>query len=138
MSSKAKRTRLLLAAATCAGLAVSSVAQIIHASGPLPSFEVATIKPASSQPRPSSASPAEVQISNVTARNLIEQAYGIPWTFAENERVLGGPAWLDTNHYDIVARIRGDLAEASKNYRAISRSSKSASCCSHSSPSAST
>jgi uncharacterized protein (TIGR03435 family) len=111
MRSKENCTRLLLVAATCFGLAIASSAQIIHASDPLPSFEVATIKPASSQPRPSSASPAEVHISNVTVRNLIEQAYGIPWTSAENERVLGGPAWLDTNHYDIVARIPGDLAE---------------------------
>jgi uncharacterized protein (TIGR03435 family) len=105
-------TRLLLVAATCFGLAIASSAQIIHASDPLPSFEVATIKPASSQPQLSSASPAEVHISNVTVRNLIEQAYGIPWTSADNERVLGGPAWLDTNHYDIAARIPGDLAEA--------------------------
>jgi uncharacterized protein (TIGR03435 family) len=112
MSWKANCTRLLLAVATCAGLAVSSVAQIVHASDPLPSFEVATIKPASTQAHPSSVSPAEVNISNVTVRNLIEQAYGIPWTAAENERVLGGPAWLDTNRYDIVARIPSDLIEA--------------------------
>jgi uncharacterized protein (TIGR03435 family) len=112
MPAKENCTRLLLVAAIFFGLTIASSAQIIHASGPLPSFEVATIKPASSQPRPSSASPAEVQISNVTVRNLIEQAYGIPWTSAENERVLGGPGWLDTNHYDIVARISSDLAEA--------------------------
>lgn len=112
MLSKENCARLLLVAALGFGLAIASSAQIIHASDPLPSFEVATIKPASPQLRPSSASPAEVQISNVTVRNLIEQAYGIPWTSAENERVLGGPAWLDINHYDIVARIPGDLAEA--------------------------
>jgi len=112
MSSKANCARLLLAVTTCAGIAVSSAAQIIHASDPLPSFEVATIKPASPQPHRSSVSPAEVTISDVTVRNLIEQAYGIPWTAAENERVLGGPAWLDTSRYDIVARIPGDLAEA--------------------------
>ncbi len=112
MYSKASCPRLLLTVAMCAGLAVSSAAQIIHASDPLPSFEVATIKPASPQPHRSSVSPAEVNISDVTVRNLIEQAYGIPWTAAENERVLGGPAWLDTNRYDIVARIPGDLAEA--------------------------
>jgi uncharacterized protein (TIGR03435 family) len=105
-------THLLLVAATCFGLAITSSAQIIHAGDSLPSFEVVTIKPASSEPQLSSASPTEVRISNVTVRNLIEQAYGIPWTPAENERVLGGPAWLDTNHYDIVARIPDNLAEA--------------------------
>ena len=122
MAWKENCARLLLVAAGCFGLAIAactqiSSAQVIHpndphTSDPLPSFEVATIKPASSQPRPSSASPSEVRISNVTIRNLIEQAYGIPWTSAENERVLGGPAWLDTNRYDVVARIPADLAEA--------------------------
>ena len=112
MRSKANWTRRLLAVTACAGLAASSAAQIIHASGPLPSFEVATVKPASPQPHRSSVSPAEVIISDVTVRNLIEQAYGIPWTAAENERVLGGPAWLDASRYDIVARIPSDLAEA--------------------------
>ena len=97
MPSKESYACLLLAVATCFGLAIASSAQIIHASGPLPSFEVATIKPASSQTRLSSTSPTEVHISNVSVRNLIEQAYGIPWTSAENDRVLGGPAWLDTN-----------------------------------------
>ena len=112
MLSKQSCARLLLVAAACLGLAIASSAQIIHASGPLPSFEVATIKPASSTPRPSSASAAEVHIANVTVRNLIEQAYGIPWTSSENQRVLGGPAWLDTIRYDIAARIPADLAEA--------------------------
>lgn len=112
MDLKEKCARVLLVAAACFGFATGCSAQIIHASGTLPSFEVATIKPASSQVRPSSTSPGEVQIFNVSVRNLIEQAYGIPWTPAENERVLGGPAWIDTNHYDIVARIPGDLAQA--------------------------
>jgi bla regulator protein blaR1 len=112
MPSKENCASLLLVAAACFGLAIASSAQIIHATDPLPSFEVATIKPASPQPRPSSPSPGEVQISNVTTRNLIEQAYGIPWTSAENQRVLGGPAWLDTIRYDIVARIPADLAAA--------------------------
>lgn len=109
---KANCARVLLAVAACAGLAVPAAAQIIHASGPLPSFEVATIKPASPMPHPSSATPAEVNIFDVSVRNLIEQAYGIPWTAAENERVLGGPAWLDNKRYDIAARIPSDLAEA--------------------------
>ncbi|HEX5284943.1 MAG TPA: TIGR03435 family protein [Bryocella sp.] len=138
MPSKQSCARLLLVAAACLGLAIASYAQIIHASGPLPSFEVATIKPASSTPRPYSASPAEVHISNVTVRNLIEQAYGIPWTSSENQRVLGGPTWLDTIRYDIAARIPADLAAVRQNYRPTSRSSKSVSCCSLSSPTVST
>jgi len=111
MPSKGNCARLLLVAFACFGVAICGSAQIIHTSDPLPSFEVATIKPASSQARPSSTSPAEAQIFNVSVRNIIEQAYGIPWTNAENERVLGGPAWIDSNHYDIVARIPADLAQ---------------------------
>src|SRR5450631_4448473 len=42
---------------------------------------------------------------DVTARNLIEQAYRIPWTPGLNERVVGGPVWIDSNHYDVEARI---------------------------------
>jgi len=110
MSSKTNRVRLVLVVVTCASFVAAAAAQIIHSSAPLPSFEVATIKTASLQPHPSSASPAEVRISDVTVRNLIEQAYGIPWTSAENERVLGGPAWLDTRRYDIIARIPSALA----------------------------
>lgn len=112
MLAKENCARLLLIAGIFFGLAVACPAQIIHSSDPLPSFEVATIKPASSQRRPSSATAAEVQILDVTVRNLVEQAYGIAWTSRENERVLGGPAWLDSNLYDIVARIPGEIAEA--------------------------
>lgn len=104
--------RLLLVAAVWFGVASGSPAQTIHGSEPLPSFEVATIKPASPVRRPSSAFAGEVQIFDVTARNLVEQAYGIPWTAAENERVLGGPAWLDTKRYDVVARVPGEMVEA--------------------------
>src|ERR1700733_8671919 len=46
---------------------------------------------------------------NVTARNLIEQAYGIPWTSSRNERVVGGPSWIDNNRYDVDARIDESL-----------------------------
>ena len=46
---------------------------------------------------------------NVTARNLIEQAYGVPWTPGRNERVVGGPHWIDNNRYDVDARIDGSL-----------------------------
>jgi len=47
---------------------------------------------------------------NVTARNLIEQAYQIPWTSGLNERVLGGPAWIDNDHFDVEARIDESMA----------------------------
>ena len=47
---------------------------------------------------------------DVTARNLIEQAFRIPWTSGLNERVLGGPIWIDNDHYDVEARIDESMA----------------------------
>lgn len=98
-------------------LIVMSVAQlygqVLHATGPLPSFEVATIKPANSGDFiPSKSTPAESRTINVTTRNLIEQAYRIPWTPGFNDRVLGGPGWIDSNRYDIDARIDESLSAA--------------------------
>jgi len=80
--------------------------QILHAAGPLPSFEVATIKPSiGGTSIPSISTPTESRTIDVTARNLIEQAYRIPWTASLNERVVNGPDWIDTIGYDIDARI---------------------------------
>jgi bla regulator protein blaR1 len=84
--------------------------QILHATGPLPSFEVATVKPSNGDNAiPSVSTATESRTMNVTARNLIEYAYGIPWTAGRNERVLGGPRWIDNNRYDVDARIDQSL-----------------------------
>jgi bla regulator protein blaR1 len=84
--------------------------QILHAKGPLPSFEVATVKPSNDDSAiPSVSTATESRTMNVTARNLIEQAYGIPWTPGRNERVVGGPRWIDNNRYDVDARIDQSL-----------------------------
>jgi uncharacterized protein (TIGR03435 family) len=77
-------------------------AQLLHATEPVPSFEVATITPASDgKTVPSISTPTESRTMNVTARTLIEQAYHVPWTPDLNERVVGGPAWIDSDHYDV-------------------------------------
>lgn len=96
----------------CLALGASQLhAQVLHATGPLPSFEVATIKPSTDgKPVPSITTPTESRTMNVTARNLIEQAYQIPWTSGLNERVLGGPAWIDNDHFDVEARIDESMA----------------------------
>ena len=87
--------------------------QILHATSPLPSFEVATIKPSSGgNAIPSISLPTESRTINVSARNLIEQAYRIPWTSNFNERVVGGPAWIDILRYDVDARIDPAQADA--------------------------
>jgi uncharacterized protein (TIGR03435 family) len=88
-------------------------AQILHATEPLPSFEVATIKPSTDgESIPSINTRTESRTMNVTARNWIEQAYHIPWTLGLNERAVGGPVWIDNDHYDVDARVDESLAAA--------------------------
>lgn len=87
--------------------------QILHPAAPLPSFEVATIKPSNGGDAiPSLTTPTESRTIDVTARNLIEQAYRIPWTPTLNERVIGGPDWIDSIRYDVDARIDPSFAAA--------------------------
>ncbi len=96
---------------TCMALGVVQLrAQILHATGPLPSFEVATIKPsADGKAAQSINTPTESRTMNVTARNLIEHAYHIPWTPSFNQCVVGGQGWIDSVHYDVDARIDPSL-----------------------------
>jgi uncharacterized protein (TIGR03435 family) len=107
--------------------------QILHAEGPLPSFEVATIKPM--EPTRFTAPPSggvplsgggggaggeqivsrqEVHISkapplsdrvsqNMTAKMLIGYAYNLP-AFSKAQ-ILGGPDWADQTMYQIQAKI---------------------------------
>jgi uncharacterized protein (TIGR03435 family) len=74
------------------------------------SFEVASIKPS----RPDSRgldwddSPGRVSISGYTLHRLIRAAYGLK----SNAQVLGGPKWIDSERFDIVAKA--DDAETTK------------------------
>jgi bla regulator protein blaR1 len=77
-------------------------AQLVQASGPRPSFEVATIKPSSPARVPHGA-PNMYSESGGTARGLVADAYGLP--VGAEDRVLGGPAWIDHKRYDIEAKI---------------------------------
>jgi uncharacterized protein (TIGR03435 family) len=71
---------------------------------------VATVKPSNGDNTiPSVSTATESRTMNLTARNLIEQAYDIPWTPGRNERVVGGPGWIDNNRYDVDARIDQSL-----------------------------
>jgi uncharacterized protein (TIGR03435 family) len=86
--------------------AIRAQSAISAQSGPAtaPKFEVASVK-LSAPGRPASAvgvrlNSALFTSSGLPLRNLIYSAYGVPaW------RVTGGPAWLDTDTYDIVATL---------------------------------
>jgi bla regulator protein blaR1 len=103
--------------------------QILHASGPLPSFEVATIKPwqrpPAPPPPPEGSAPVKVmKISPgrpggqstdrvhmiLPVMILIESAYNLP---PDSKRVVGGPDWLRQDiQYEIQAKIEDSLFAA--------------------------
>jgi bla regulator protein BlaR1 len=94
------------------GVAVARTQQTPPAAtpGPLPCFEVASIRPS----RPESRnvdwddSPGRVSITGYSLRRLIRAAYGLK----SNAQVLGGPKWIESARFDIVAKA--DDAETAK------------------------
>jgi uncharacterized protein (TIGR03435 family) len=68
-----------------------------------PQFEVAQIKP--SQPAPGraweriTADPGRLTASGVTLKQLIFEAYDMPYY-----RIFGGPSWLESEYYDLEAK----------------------------------
>ncbi len=94
------------------GIAVLIVAGGLQAAGQSPSnstFEVASIKPSRSDTSGSSRLGLGVQpggrytTTNVTARELIRVAYGRPDPL-DASRVIGGPGWLDSDRFDLLAK----------------------------------
>ena len=70
--------------------------------GPVPSFEVATIKPdTSSYGGPSGLSHGRFSATDVTIRGLLRfEAFDIP-----DARIVGGPKWMDSARFDIEAKL---------------------------------
>jgi len=87
-------------------------AQLLHADSPLPSFDVATIRPSKADSLRTMRSASELHMFDVTTRYLIEQAYNIPWTNGSKDRVRGGPGWIDSDPYDVDTKVAGEAAAA--------------------------
>lgn len=67
-----------------------------------PAFEVISIKPTQGQPINSGfrrASPRTLNATNVTVRFLIGYAYDV-----RDDQISGGPAWIDSERYEVVAK----------------------------------
>jgi uncharacterized protein (TIGR03435 family) len=80
----------------------SSRAQSQSRSGSAQSFEVVSIKPNRGGARNSGFkrfTGGQLDAANITLKMLIAFAYDIP-----EERILQGPAWLDSERYDILAK----------------------------------
>jgi uncharacterized protein (TIGR03435 family) len=85
--------------------------ELLHASGPLPSFEVTTVKPKDPNVMVMITPPSsQIVVRNAgTARQLIARAYNVSST--QRDRVLGGPDWLDDSKvaYVIEGKIPDDV-----------------------------
>jgi bla regulator protein BlaR1 len=68
---------------------------------PGPAFEVASVKPAEPSDKPGflQSAPGRLNLSGVTVRMLIQQAWAI-----SGYRIYGGPSWLDSTRYNIAAK----------------------------------
>jgi uncharacterized protein (TIGR03435 family) len=85
------------------------------AQSPAPSFEVASIKPNTEVGQPQSGlrrlPGGGMNATNVTLRFLITFAYDI-----RDHQLSGGPAWLDTDHWDVAAKPSAKDAAADKDF----------------------
>src|SRR6266550_1825324 len=89
------------------GLIVAAVALSLHAQAP--AFESASIKRNLSGDRSSGARTTpggRVAITNETLRQVIQDAYGV-----NDLEIAGGPAWLNTDRWDIAAVGRAGTAD---------------------------
>ncbi len=90
-------------------------AQVYHPdTKPLPSFEVATVKPVDGAPPPMPGGPPpmapdEIRLF-VNTGILISIAYNVQG-FARTE-IVGGLGWMDDQIYEVHAKINGPLSEA--------------------------
>jgi uncharacterized protein (TIGR03435 family) len=88
--------------------AQAPVVRVFHPPDATLAYEVATIKP----------SDPDQQYSGTTLRRYIASAYGvpIPWGAPATEfagsQVVGGPAWIDKDRYDIKGKAPDELRHA--------------------------
>ena len=77
-------------------------AQVVKSDGPKPQFEVATVRPNKSGEAGTSLGPrpgGRLTGINQTARNLIRNAFNL-----QPNQIIGGPDWMDSDRFDIVAK----------------------------------
>lgn len=87
----------------CAGLACANHPAVAQDANLAPQeFEVATIKPHPAGDAVISwgGEPGRFEAKNVTGKMLVEQAFHVP-----EQQVSGGPAWVDSQHFDVAAKI---------------------------------
>lgn len=87
-------------------------AQILHATGPRPAFQVATIKPSSATETRAgmgfSAGGRGFTTVNATLRDLIQEAYNVK----SAGQIEGASGWMTSDKFDIEARMDDPQVEA--------------------------
>jgi uncharacterized protein (TIGR03435 family) len=84
---------------------------------PRPAFEVVSVKHTQGQPmnsgfrRPTG---GVLNATNVSLRFLIEYAYDV-----RDDQISGGPAWLDSERYEVLAKPGGDAGSAGESANLI-------------------
>ena len=82
-----------------------SAASVPEPSARPDAFEVATVKPHPGEDGMISTGgpPGRYEATNITAKMLIEQAFDLP-----SDQVTGGPSWIESQHFDVNAKIADD------------------------------
>ena len=85
-----------------AGPSPNPNAPAADASADVPKYDVSTIKPAaSSEPHMMMAiTPDGVSIKNIPIQMVLRDAFNV-----EDDRIVGAPAWVRTNHYNVEAKV---------------------------------
>jgi uncharacterized protein (TIGR03435 family) len=107
---KSKELAEMLRAIMSAGLVVfTSCAALAQTAENSPAFEVASVKPAAPisgnmirvmmRGGPGTPDPGQITYTNVTVKNVLMNAYGVKGF------QISGPGWLDSERYDIVAKL---------------------------------
>jgi uncharacterized protein (TIGR03435 family) len=83
---------------------------IAFTQGVPPAFEVASVKPAGPSPAGRTAAfvrnlPGRIEYPSVTLKTVLARAYGMKAT------QINGPAWIDSEHYEIIAKLPAGAAE---------------------------
>ncbi len=91
----------------CTWILMQGTVWMLPAATPL-RFEVASVKPADPNDKGNSSSRDAgegLDIRNVPVRNLITLAYGL-----RDFQLLGGPGWINTEGYDVIAKAPAEIA----------------------------
>ena len=99
----------MLRAIMSAGLVVFTSCATFAQTAENPTFEVASVKPAAPiagngiivmmRGGPGTPDPGQITYTNVTVKNVLMSAYGV------KSFQISGPGWLDSERYDIVAKL---------------------------------